>query len=148
MPIPDLPDVAGHSLDGTTYVITPEENAVLCRSMGAEPDADGRAHPVYFYIASQVGMGLSVRELCAVCAFDVDDGPMMGGCDVKYFQPLETAQPYQVRGEIVGLTRKQSRKLGIMDLLEYRLHLDLPDGTRVLSTTNSWILPRGQADAN
>ena len=59
-----------------------------------------------------------------------------------------TDQPYQVRGEIVGLTRSKAAELGIMDLLEYRLHLDLPDGTRVLSATNSWILPRGQADAN
>lgn len=148
MAIPDLPDVVGHSLDGATYVITPEENGVLCHSLGSEPAADGRAHPIYFYIATQVGMGPSVRELCAVCAFNVDDGPMMGGCDVTYFQPLMTDQPYQVRGQIVELTRKQSRKLGIMDLLKYRLHLDLPDGTRVLSATNSWVLPRGQADAS
>lgn len=148
MAIPDLPDVAGHSLDGSTYVISAEENKILCHSLGSEPDPDGRAHPVYFYIGTQVGMGETVAGLCAACNFDVEDGPMMGGCDVKYFQPLMTDQVYQVRGNIVGLTRKQSRKLGVMDLLEYNLHLDLPDGTRVCSVTNTWILPRGHADAN
>ena len=65
MPIPDLPDVAGYSLDGATYVIAPEENRVLCQSMGSAPDANGRAHPVYFYIATQVGYGSErARALC------------------------------------------------------------------------------------
>lgn len=148
MTIPPLPDVVGVSLDGTTYVIADEENRALCKSLGVEPATDGRAHPVYFYVASQVGMGVSVAGLCAICDFDVEDGPMMGGSSVQYFQPLMTEQVYQVRGSIVGLTRKQSRKLGIMDLLEYTLHLDLPDGTRVCSVTNSWVLPRGQEHAH
>ena len=113
-----------------------------------EPDAGGKAHPVYFYIATQVGMGETVAGLCALCNFDVDDGPMMGTCDVTYFRPLMTGEPYQVRGRILGLTRKRSRKLGIMDLVEYQLHLDLPDGTRACSVTNSWILPRGHEDGN
>jgi len=148
MTIPDPPDVAGHSLDGTTYVITPEQNAVLCRSLGAEPAPDGKAHPVYCYIATQVGMGVSVAGLCALCDFDVDDGPMMGTCEMTYFQPLMTGQGYRVRGTVIGLTRKKSRKLGIMDLLDYTLHLDLEDGTRACTVRSSWILPRGHSDEN
>lgn len=147
MAIPPLPDVAGFSLDGSTYVISAEENRVLCESLGSTPDPTGKAHPVYFYIATQVGMGVDVAGLCRICDFDVEDGPMMGGCDVRFFQPLVTEQVYHVRGAIKGLTRKQSRKLGIMDLLEYQLHLDLPDGTRVCSVENSWILPRGHENA-
>ena len=50
---------------------------------------------------------------------------------------------YDIRGEIVSLTRKNSRKLGVMDLLEYQLHLHASDGVKVLSTTNTWVLPRG-----
>jgi len=148
MAIPDLPDVAGLSLDGGVYVIDGAENRILCQSLGVDPDIDGKAHPVYFYIATQVGMGLSVAGLCAACDFDVEDGPMMGSCDVKYFQPLMTETPYQVRGNIVGLNRKQSRKLGIMDLLEYSLHLDLPNGERACTVTNTWVLPRGREDGN
>ena len=54
---PPAPDVAGTSLDGTkVFTISAEENAALCRSTGVEPAADGTAHPIYYYIATQVAM--------------------------------------------------------------------------------------------
>ena len=143
MPIPPPPEVAGVSLSGTTkYVITEEENRSLCRSVDVEPRPDGTAHPIYYYIATQVAMGKTVAGLCAACDFDVEDGPMMGTSKVSFFHPIKTEEPYTVTGEILSLVRKNSRKLGVMDLLEYQLHLNAPDGTRVLTTTNSWVLPR------
>jgi hypothetical protein len=143
MEIPPPPQVTGFSLAGSKpYTITAEENAALCASIGVQPAADGAAHPIYFYIATQVGMGQTVAGLCQVCEFNVEDGPMMAGSKVTFQRPLMTRQPYCVTGEIVSLVRKQSRKLGIMDMLEYVLRLSLPDGTPVLSTTNVWVLPR------
>ena len=62
---------------GGTYRITREENLALCDAIGAEPDPSGRAHPIFYYIATQVGMGLTVAELCERCDFDVADGPMI-----------------------------------------------------------------------
>jgi hypothetical protein len=47
-----------------------------------------------------------------------------------------------VTGEILGLTRKLSRKLGVIDMLNYELRLALPDGSAVLETANIWVLPR------
>jgi hypothetical protein len=72
----------------------------------------------------------------------VEDGPMMASSKVTFSRPLVTGQPYGVTGRIVSLVRKPSRKLGVMDMLEYLLELSLPDGTPVLSTTNVWVLPR------
>jgi hypothetical protein len=144
MSIVPLPDVAGKSLSGTEpYVISAEENRALCDSVGVAPDANGFAHPIYFYIACQVGMGQTVAGLCALCDFDVNVGPMMGSCKVEFQRPLKTGQPYRVTGKIKGIARKPSRKLGIMDIVEYELSLILPDGTPVLTNTNTWILPRG-----
>lgn len=144
MSIPPLPNVAGASLSGTKpYIITTEENRALCQSVGVEPAADGSAHPVYFYIAPQVGMGQTVAGICEICDFDVNVGPMMGTCNVTFDQPLKTEQPYMVTGEILGIQRKQSRKLGTMDIVEYQLKLSTPDGAPVLTNTNTWILPRG-----
>ncbi|MFD2138601.1 hypothetical protein ACFSLT_31060 [Novosphingobium resinovorum] len=63
----DLPRslAAGTSLDGTAvFTISAEENTALCRSTGIEPAADGTAHPIYYYIATQVAMGKTV----AACA--------------------------------------------------------------------------------
>jgi hypothetical protein len=143
MELPPPPRVVGHSLKGNEpYTIHAAENAALCASIGVQPAADGTAHPIYFYIATQVGMGETVAGLCAVCEFNIDDGPLMAGSRVTFQRPLVTGQPYDVTGEIVSLVRKSSRKLGMMDMLEYALRLSLPDGTPVLSTTNVWVLPR------
>jgi hypothetical protein len=141
--LPPAPDAAGISLDGTTvFTISAEENAALCRSTGIEPASDGTAHPIYYYVATQVAMGKSVAGVCAACAFDVDDGPMMGSSGVRFDAPLMVGTSYKVTGEILSLIRKRSRKLGVMDVLTYRLRLHLLDGTQVLETDNVWVLPR------
>lgn len=140
--IPPAPDVRGISLDGSApYVILAAENAALCRSTGVEPAADGTAHPIYFFIATQLGMGLTVAEFCAAFDFDVADGPMIAGTAVHFHKPLRVETPYLVRGEILGATRKHSRKLGVMDIGEYRLAL-VSDGEVIAEVTNSWVLPR------
>ena len=141
--LPPAPDVSGTSLDGTEpYVITAEENAALCRSTGVEPAADGSAHPIYYYVATQVAMGKTVAGVCETCEFDVEDGPMMGSSGVSFQGSLKVGQEYRVTGEILGLVRKRSRKLGVMDVLDYRLRLHDQAGATVLETTNVWVLPR------
>lgn len=140
--IPDLPDVAGRSLSGTTYRISRTENELVCTSVGMTPAADGSAHPIYFYVATQVGMGETVGGLCAICNFDVKDGPLLGGCHVDFAESLRVETDYQVTGEILSLTRKASKKLGVIDLLEYSLALRVGDRT-IAQVRNSWILPRG-----
>jgi hypothetical protein len=143
---PELPpasSAAGISLSGSgPYVITADENRALCATLGSSVATDGTAHPVFFFIATQVGMGKSVAGLCAACEFDVEDGPMIASSKVVFSRALMIEQPYWVTGEIKSLTRKRSRTLGAMDLLEYALRLALPDGALVLETTNVWVLPR------
>lgn len=141
--LPAPPDVVGIKLDGEApYVIAAEQNATLCRSTGIEPANDGTAHPIYYYVATQVSMGKSVAALCALCDFNVDDGPMMGSSQVRFAHELRTGLPYMVSGEIISLERKRSRKLGVMDVLTYRLRLHSPDGAVALETDNVWVLPR------
>jgi hypothetical protein len=141
--LPPAPDVAGTSLDGTeTYVVTADQNATLCRSTGVEPATDGSAHPIYYYIATQVAMGKTVAGVCETCDFDIADGPMMGSSGVVFSGRLKVDTPYTVRGEITGLVRKRSRKLGVMDVLDYRLRLIDRAGVQVLETANVWVLPR------
>ena len=144
MELPSPPDVAGTSLSGSEpYMITADENRALCASLGVTPAADGSAHPIYYYVATQVAMGSTVAGLCEICEFDVEVGPMMAGSSVDFSSPILTDHPYLVEGEIISIVRKKSRKLGVMDLMEYQLRLVDPDNkTIVLSTTNSWVLPR------
>jgi hypothetical protein len=141
--LPQPPQVSGISLSGDVpYVIAIEENRALCESIGVAPANDGSAHPIYFFIATQVGMGMTVAQLCETCEFDVRDGPMMASSKTVFARPLMTRQAYRVGGKILGLTRKLSRKLGVMDMLEYELELALAEGEAVLRTTNIWVLPR------
>jgi len=141
--LPPAPDVAGISLDGTAlFTITAEENEKLCRSVGVEPATDGTAHPIYYYIATQVAMGKTVAGLCDTCSFNVEDGPMMGSSGVRFSAPLQVEQSYRVTGEILNLVRKRSRKLGVMDVLTYRLRLVDGGDAVVLETDNVWVLPR------
>lgn len=143
MSLPAPPDVAGTSLSGTeTYMISSDENRAMCASVNAEPAADGSAHPAYYYIATQVAMGVSVAGLCEICEFDVEVGPMMASSQVEFHGPLMCDQPYKVEGEITSIVRKQSRKLGVMDIISYQLRLLKPDNTLVLTTNNAWVLPR------
>lgn len=148
MSLPPVPDVAGLSLDGDGFMITAAENEALCRSLGTAPDASGEAHPIWSYVATQIGMGLSVAELCAACAFRVEDGPMILRSHLEAARPIMTDRHYRVFGEIIGVTRKQSRKLGAMDLLEYRLRLDDEVEGVICTVTNTWALPRGHDDGN
>jgi len=147
--LPPAPDVAGTTLDGTaTFTISAEENAQLCQSIGVEPAADGTAHPIYYYIATQVAMGKTVAGVCETCEFDVDDGPMMGSSGVNFSKPLQVGADYKVTGEILSLIRKKSRKLGVMDVLTYRLRLHPANGgDAVLETDNVWVLPRKELAA-
>jgi hypothetical protein len=146
---PPAPDVAGTPLDGTKiFTIKAEENAALCASTGVAPAGDGSAHPIYYYIATQVAMGKTVAGLCETCEFDVEDGPMMGSSGIKFSEPLMVGESYKVTGEILSLVRKQSRKLGVMDVLTYRLRLHkLADETCILETDNVWVLPRKELAA-
>ena len=139
-----LPAIAGLSLDGrASIVISTADNRALCETLGVTPDPERRAHPSFFYTATQVGMGLSVAELCAACGFDVERGPMLASSRARFEMPLLTDVSYDVRGEVRSLTRKSSRKLGQMDLLHYVLRLEDEDGRIVCETQNVWVLPRG-----
>lgn len=114
----------------------------MCGALGAKPDPTGRAHPIYYYVATQVAMGLSVAELCALCHFDVADGPLITQSNASFERELMVDQDYDVTGEILSVVRKPSRTFGAVDLLTYRLDLSEVGGELTVICTNYWVLPR------
>ena len=137
-----LAALAGRSLPGGRYRIEEAQNRAFCEAVGAQVDPDGRAHPMYYYIATQAGMGVSVDELLAMCSFDVNDGPMMVGSDARFTQELKVDVDYDVTGEIVSVVRKPSRAFGTADTLTFRLTLASAELGTCVVATSSWILPR------
>lgn len=128
---------------GGVYHISRDENDALCEAVGCRADTEGRAHPLFYYVATQVEMGISVAELCAACDFDVADGPLMTESHADFETDLYVDQNYQVAGEVVSLQRKPSRTFGEVDILSYRLTLTDMKGRLAVSCVNKWVLPRG-----
>ncbi len=47
-------------------------------------------------------------------------------------------------GEVVSVERKESRKLGFMDVMRFQIDVhDAETGDHVASTTSSWLVIRG-----
>jgi len=138
----DLAALAGRPLPGGRYRIEDAQNRAFCEAVGATADPQGLAHPLYYYIATQAAMGVSVDELLAMCEFDVNDGPMMVGSDASFTRELKVGIDYAVSGEIVSLVRKPSRAFGTADTLTFRLTLTDPQDGECVVATSSWILPR------
>jgi hypothetical protein len=144
----ELPDVAGKPFPGGAYTIDPEENETVCRLLGTAPAPDGTAHPIYAYVATRVGCGFGVDEICAVAEATTEDGPMVGSLELEYHAPLRVGETYSVGGEFTSIDRKQGRRAGVFDLLLFELRLLAEDGTVAVTATQSWVLPRrNPADA-
>lgn len=132
---------------GGRYKITGAQSAALCAALGSDPAATARVHPIYYYIATQVGMGLTVEQLCARCDFDVADGPVMTRSHVRFERELVFDEEYEVTGEILSLVRRPSRTFGAVDVLTYGLRLIDASGGVAAVCTNEWVLPRRNVGA-
>jgi len=133
--------LAGKELPEGSFTITEEENGqlldVVCDATTPAVDA----HPLWAYVATQRGIGISVADLCLIADFDVNDGPMLGSVEIDFLGPVETDVRYRVTGEVVNVVRKHGRS-GTFDVLTYREHLSTDAGAQVASVTNTFILPR------
>ncbi|GAM97756.1 hypothetical protein U91I_01385 [alpha proteobacterium U9-1i] len=138
------PFAVPYKLPGGPYRISTAENEAVCGAVGAAP-RHGRAHPIFFYIATQNGMGVTVGDLFDLCQFDPADGPLMVSTRAVFHQPIRTDTDYVVSGEIIGLTRKPSRTFGAADLFEFALRLATPSGDQIAECVNAWMLPRKAA---
>lgn len=147
MPEIDLPehlrDLPGTPLTAGSISIPASEAAMLTEVLGTSTPED-ELHPVYAYLATQRGIGMSVREVCALADFDVDDGPMLGGVEFGYEGPMRAETEYRVEGTILGISRKRGRTAGVFDLLDFEERLIDEGGEVVASARLSFVLPRKQ----
>lgn len=138
----ELSGLPGREFPGGTYTITAKQDRMVRRLLGAEPSADGTAHPIYGYIATRVGCGLSVEDILAVAGAKPEDGPMVGTLELEFHSPLPVNTTYEVSGRFASIERKEGRRAGVFDLLRFELRLTAPRGEPAVTCTQSWILPR------
>lgn len=142
MAVPGFEHLPGTVLSEGSFTITAQEARDLERAMHAGPARDGETHPIWGYIATQRGIGVSIAQLCALADFDVEDGPMLGSVEIDFGEPLRSGVSYRVTGEVVDLERKVGRRAGTFDLLTYRLTMSAPGGVPAATVTNTFVLPR------
>jgi hypothetical protein len=135
----------GTPLPGGTFTIPPEEDRRYRELVHGGPSPDGSAHPLWAFIATLRGMGITIGETLALAGTDIEaDGPMHGEIDIELCRPLQTGVPYRLSGEVRSIERKAGRSLGTFDLLRLRYTLADDDGPAAYYTT-AVVLPRREA---
>ena len=134
--------VVGWQFPGGEFTIDAAENESICRVLGVAPATDGTAHPMYAYVAAQRAQGIGVGPLIEMFGGSVDGGAMLGTLRLEWLGPLQVGHTYRVSGEVLSVTRKQSKTLGAFDLAEFELRLH--DGDRRLTgSRTTFVIPIG-----
>jgi hypothetical protein len=146
--LPDAAELArrlcGRKLPGGEFVI-PESEVTLVRELVGSGLA--QPHPIFACIGSLRTLGLSIGDLCALCDFDLADGPLLGEFDVELEEAFRAGVRYVASAEIESCERVSSRRLGQVDRLRFRVTLTTADGVAVARVRYLWLLPRGRSVA-
>ena len=142
MTVEELEALVGTSFPGGTYTIEPYEHWLMTDAVGATPNREGTAHPMYAYYGALAGMGMSVDDVFVRVGATADDGPMFGEAGIEVLCPLQIGATYAVTGVFESALRKEGRKAGVFDIVGFRLELRDANGELAAVSTNSWIFPR------
>ena len=132
----------GAPLPGGSYVLGSERHELLIGSLGGGAPADGSAHPLSAWLVAWGGCGVSIGDLFSAAGVPMEDGPMLGSCDLELLQPIDIETEYAVSGEIVDLQEKTGRRIGRFDVMTMRMEVREPGGDLVAVCTPSVVLPR------
>src|SRR5207248_2720885 len=124
----EMQELVGHRFPGGTFTIEPWENVLLSDVMGIEPLPDGIAHPVYLFHAPLAGVGMRIADMFELFKAESDEAVRAGGYRWEIHEPLRVGKTYRMSGEVTGMERKVSRKLGPMDLASFRLDVHDDEG--------------------
>lgn len=139
----EMQALVGHRFPGGTYRLDHWENVLLCDVMESEPLPDGIAHPGFLFHMPLAGVGMSIADMFALFKAESDEAVRAGEYRWELHRPLRENATYRMSGEVVGMERKESRKLGPMDVASFRIEvLDAETDDLVATATSSWLLIR------
>lgn len=139
----EMRSLVGHRFPGGIVEIEHWENVLFSDVMGTEPLPGGLAHPAFLFHTPLAGAGISIADLFTLFRAESDEAVRAGEYCWEIHRPLREGTRYRVSGEVVGMERKESRRLGPMDVASFRLDLhDAEDGGLVATTTSTWLVLR------
>lgn len=100
------------------------ESDLLIRQISQGPPGDGiTAHPIFGFIASVGGLGIPIGTVFAWCGGSIAAGPLLASCDLRIARPLQVGITYQIKGQLLGLETKASRRFGRADHIALRIDI-------------------------
>jgi acyl dehydratase len=127
------------------FTIADYEHYLCADAILSPPLPEGVAHPMYGYYTAIAGMGITLDELFAAAHSSAEEGPMFGEAGLEFHRPLEIGASYLVRGGFTDAVRKESSRLGFMDLVTFELEVIDTDGDVVAVSKNTFVFPRGRS---
>ena len=137
---------SGLSFPGGVFFIDSDTNASIYKSTGVLVDNKNlnnfiKAHPIFLFTSTLRGSGASIQDIFNLLNYDVNNGPMLGQCNMSFKSPLQLEKEYKIDGKINSLKQKISKKLGRIKILDFTLSmLDNPNSP-IASVNYIWILP-------
>lgn len=127
------------------FTIAEWEHWLCADAILSPPLPDGVAHPMYAYYTAIIGMHPSLDEIFAYAHSSADAGVMFGEAGLEFHQTLRVGATYRVEGGFTKVVRKESSRLGIMDLITVELRMFDEDGELAAVSSNTFVYPRGTA---
>lgn len=144
---PDIEQLAarlrGYRLPGGEYRIGIAESQQVARLSGFDAP---QPHPVFSSVVTLKALGVTIEQLCDLCEFRLEDGPMLGEFTTRFLLPLEQDVRYTTNATIESIDRTHSARAGVLDRLRFAVHICLPNGAVAVEVHYLWLLPRGKAE--
>ena len=132
-----------HEFPGGSLLIDHKINDLINLSTGNNKKNETNnlnSHQIFSMIALN-SIGYTLDELFKFLNFDVNKGPMLGQCDIKFYNSLKINKKYHVKGRIIGIDYKMSKKIGEIDIVKFSVEIFFKR-TIVTKIEYSLILPR------
>lgn len=138
----EMQALVGHKLPEGTVTIEHWESTLIAETASSEPLPDGQAHPLCLFHVPLNGVGMRISDFFVLFKAANDEAVRAGEFNWRFSRPLRENVPYRASGEVVSVERKESRKLGPMDLVTFKIDLHDEEG-HVATATYTWLLLRG-----
>ena len=136
-------DAINHEFPGGSILIDHKINDLINPSTGIDKKTKSQnddTHQIFSMIALN-SIGYSLDELFQFLNFDVNKGPMLGQCDIKFYNSLKIDEKYYVKGKIISIDFKKSKKIGEIDIVKFHIEIVLKKVT-ITKIEYTLILPR------
>ncbi len=131
-----------YEFPGDSFIIDKKTNELVSLSTGKQTTINidnNDSHQIFSLIAMSHS-GISLDELFKLLDFDVGKGPMLGQCDILFNSKIMLNQKYDVKGRIVSIDHKESKKIGDIDIVKFVVEIILKK-EKIVSAEYTLILP-------